>query len=90
MAGTSDRPTDRIDWERFWVSRTGNVDLSDSGFMVDPTSPYPRKRLLRRPFLHFGERHLNASRLLNVLEAIRNFNLKAPRMSFTDERSAIV
>jgi len=90
MAGTADRPTDRIDWERFWVSRTGNVDLSDNGFMVDPTSPYPRKRLLRRPFLHSGERHLNASRLLNVLEAIRNFNLKAPRMRFPDERSAIV
>jgi hypothetical protein len=26
------------DWERFWVARTGTLDLSDSGFLSDPTS----------------------------------------------------
>jgi hypothetical protein len=24
-------------WERFWVSRDGHLDLSDAGFLVDPT-----------------------------------------------------
>ena len=28
------------DWDRFWVSRTGSVDLSDGGFLVDPTRPF--------------------------------------------------
>jgi hypothetical protein len=25
-----------FDWQRFWVPRTGTVDLSDGGFLVDP------------------------------------------------------
>jgi len=25
-------------WQRFWVPRTGTIDLSDGGFLVDPTS----------------------------------------------------
>ncbi len=29
-------------WERFWISRDGIVDLSDGGFLVDPTSPLRR------------------------------------------------
>ena len=48
MAGTSDRSAGRIEWERFWVSRTGNIDLSDNGFMVDPTAPYTSRA--SRPF----------------------------------------
>ena len=27
-------------WQQFWVPRTGTIDLSDGGFLVDPTSPY--------------------------------------------------
>src|SRR5580692_4115557 len=26
------------DWQRFWVARTGMLDLSDGGFLADPTS----------------------------------------------------
>jgi hypothetical protein len=29
-----------FDWERFWLSRTDIIDLSDGGFFVDPTQPY--------------------------------------------------
>jgi hypothetical protein len=36
-------PTKRVySWERFWISRDGIVDLSDGGFLVDPTSPLRR------------------------------------------------
>jgi predicted NACHT family NTPase len=28
-----------FNWQRFWVPRTGSIDLSDGGFLVDPTSP---------------------------------------------------
>lgn len=34
-AGWADKP--RFHWERFWVPRTGLVDLSDGGFLLDPT-----------------------------------------------------
>lgn len=30
------------DWQRFWVARTGMLDLSDGGFLADPTSPLRR------------------------------------------------
>src|SRR5579864_2170675 len=39
-------------WPRFWVSRTGQIDLSDAGFLVDPanlfswTSPESQPRTL--------------------------------------------
>jgi predicted NACHT family NTPase len=33
---SSGRPI--YDWQRFWVPRTGTVDLSDGGFLADPTS----------------------------------------------------
>jgi hypothetical protein len=26
-------------WQRFWVPRTGSIDLSDGGFLADPTHP---------------------------------------------------
>jgi hypothetical protein len=26
-------------WQRFWVPRTGTIDLSDGGFLIDPTNP---------------------------------------------------
>ena len=29
-------------WPRFWVPRTGQIDLSDAGFLVDPTSLFLR------------------------------------------------
>jgi predicted NACHT family NTPase len=29
-------------WQRFWIARTGTVDLSDSGFLADPTNPLLR------------------------------------------------
>lgn len=29
-------------WDRFWISRDGIVDLSDGGFLADPTSPLRR------------------------------------------------
>jgi hypothetical protein len=31
-------------WERFWIERTGTVDLSDGGFLADPTNPLLRSR----------------------------------------------
>lgn len=31
------KPT--YDWQRFWIARTGMVDLSDGGFLTDPTNP---------------------------------------------------
>jgi hypothetical protein len=33
--GANAKPTH--DWQRFWISRTGTLDLSDGGFLVDPT-----------------------------------------------------
>ena len=27
-------------WQRFWVPRTASIDLSDGGFLVDPTLPF--------------------------------------------------
>lgn len=30
------------DWQRFWIARTGMLDLSDGGFLADPTSPLRR------------------------------------------------
>jgi hypothetical protein len=36
-------------WQRFWVSRTGLVDLSDAGFLVDPTSRISAAFLDSRP-----------------------------------------
>jgi hypothetical protein len=30
------------DWQRFWVARTSMLDLSDGGFLADPTSPLRR------------------------------------------------
>jgi hypothetical protein len=30
------------DWQRFWVASTGMLDLSDGGFLADPTSPWRR------------------------------------------------
>jgi hypothetical protein len=30
------------DWERFWVGRTGMLDLSDGGFLADPTNTLPQ------------------------------------------------
>jgi hypothetical protein len=32
------------DWERFWVSRTSAVDLSDGGFLTDPRNPFLRSQ----------------------------------------------
>jgi hypothetical protein len=29
-----------FEWQRFWVPRTGSIDLSDGGFLVDPTHPF--------------------------------------------------
>lgn len=28
-----------FEWQRFWVPRTGTIDLSDGGFLIDPTNP---------------------------------------------------
>jgi hypothetical protein len=36
-------------WQRFWVSRAGLVDLSDAGFLVDPTSRISAAFLGSRP-----------------------------------------
>lgn len=33
-----DKPVFR--WQRFWVPRTASIDLSDGGFLVDPTLPF--------------------------------------------------
>jgi len=33
---SSGSPT--YNWQRFWIARTGTVDLSDGGFLVDPTN----------------------------------------------------
>ncbi|UPK28420.1 NACHT domain-containing protein [Bradyrhizobium sp. 195] len=30
------------DWQRFWIARTGTLDLSDGGFLADPTGPLHR------------------------------------------------
>jgi hypothetical protein len=30
------------DWQRFWIARTGTLDLSDGGFLADPVSPLRR------------------------------------------------
>ena len=30
------------DWQRFWIARTGTLDLSDGGFLADPNSPLRR------------------------------------------------
>jgi len=30
------------DWQRFWIARTGTLDLSDAGFLADPVSPLRR------------------------------------------------
>src|SRR5438067_97981 len=35
---SADRQT--VQWQRFWVPRTGSIDLSDGGFLVDPTRPF--------------------------------------------------
>jgi hypothetical protein len=40
-SGISDgRPI--YNWQRFWVPRTGTINLSDGGFLVDPTSLFVR------------------------------------------------
>jgi hypothetical protein len=31
--------TPNYTWERFWIARTGTIDLSDGGFLTDPTNP---------------------------------------------------
>jgi predicted NACHT family NTPase len=36
-AGSADKPA--FQWQRFWVPRTGSIDLSDGGFLTDPTHP---------------------------------------------------
>ena len=38
--------TPTYDWQRFWVSRTGTLDLLDGGFLPDPTSPFLRSHPL--------------------------------------------
>src|SRR5262245_13837999 len=39
--------THLLQWQRFWVPRTGGViDLSDGGFLVDPTSHYAGRNSL--------------------------------------------
>jgi hypothetical protein len=30
----------RYNWKRFWHPRTGNIDLSDRGYLYDPDSEY--------------------------------------------------
>ena len=30
----------RYNWKRFWCPRTGNIDLSDRGYLYDPDSEY--------------------------------------------------
>jgi hypothetical protein len=35
-------PFPQFNWQRFWVPRTGTIDLSDGGFLVDPTNLYSR------------------------------------------------
>src|SRR5712672_2978044 len=30
--------TPLYNWQRFWIPRTGTVDLSDGGFLADPTT----------------------------------------------------
>jgi hypothetical protein len=39
MASVSDKPAPigLYDWQRFWITRTATLDLSDGGFFVDPT-----------------------------------------------------
>ncbi|MGJ4950245.1 NACHT domain-containing protein [Bradyrhizobium sp. HKCCYLS20291] len=32
----------QYDWQRFWIARTGMLDLSDGGFLADPTGPLHR------------------------------------------------
>jgi hypothetical protein len=41
-------------WQRFWVSRTDAIDLSDGGFFVDPTQPYS-SRNAARPLDELGQ-----------------------------------
>jgi len=36
-AGPADKPA--FQWQRFWLPRTGSIDLSDGGFLTDPTHP---------------------------------------------------
>ncbi|PXF58329.1 MAG: hypothetical protein C4B59_13450 [Candidatus Methanogaster sp.] len=33
-------PGKRYNWKRFWCPRTGNIDLSDRGYLYDPDSEY--------------------------------------------------
>jgi hypothetical protein len=30
----------RYDWQRFWIPQTGQLDLSDAGFLRDPVGDY--------------------------------------------------
>jgi hypothetical protein len=58
--------TGLLQWQRFWVPRTGGViDLSDGGFLVDPTSPYAGRN-------SHGALHLKA---LTILHGLFDFPL---------------
>jgi hypothetical protein len=67
-------------WERFWIARTGTIDLSDGGFFADPTyallnpdasTPLPLARLADYPALVLlGEPGIGKSTALKA-EAIR-------------------
>jgi predicted NACHT family NTPase len=40
--GSADKPA--FQWQRFWVPRTGSIDLSDGGFLADPTHLFASNR----------------------------------------------
>jgi hypothetical protein len=39
-------------WQRYWVSQDGNIDLSDDGFLVDPTIDTTQARAPKLHTLH--------------------------------------
>jgi hypothetical protein len=53
----------RFEWQRFWIPRTGSIDLSDGGFLSDPTDLFVRSALdrARRRLLH--SRQINSRTL---------------------------
>ena len=51
-------------WPRFWVSRTGHIDLSDAGFMVDPTTAFAQLSSESKPRSLIDLEHYPALALL--------------------------
>ncbi len=65
------------DWLRFWVPRTGQVDLSDAGFMVDPANTILGSPSASRPVSLVDLRTYHALALLGEPGMGKSTTLKA-------------